>query len=130
MLAQRGTRRGGGGQARGGVPGASVFIIGPRAVVKARVTAVDASTGQLMMAVDGTTVKTQFPPAGVADVKQGDDVLLTVLLINTRLSTVSGPVTAVDSTSGAVTVATPDGPWTVTFSPDAVTGIKPGDQPS
>jgi len=61
-------------------------------------------------------------------VKPGDDVLVTVELIDTRVGAVAGAVTAVDPASGAVTVSTPGGPWTNTFLPGAIAGIKPGDQ--
>jgi hypothetical protein len=37
-------------------------------------------------------------------------------------------VTAVDAVTGAVTLSTPHGAWTPTFSPRAVAAVKPGDQ--
>jgi hypothetical protein len=37
-------------------------------------------------------------------------------------------VTAVDAVTGAVTLSTPHGAWTPTFSPRVVAAVKPGDQ--
>lgn len=117
MLAQRGGR-GGRGQGSPGI----------RALVKGRVTAVDSTLGRVTLAIGGAIVEAAFRPAMLADVKPGDDVLVTVELIDTRVGAVAGAVTAVDPASGAVTVSTPGGPWTNTFLPGAIAGIKPGDQ--
>jgi hypothetical protein len=117
MLAQRGGR-GGRGQGSPGI----------RALVKGRVTAVDSTLGRITLAIGGATLEAEFRPALLADVKPGDDVLVTVELIDTRVGAVAGAVTAVDPASGAVTVSTPGGPWTNTFLPGAIAGIKPGDQ--
>ena len=117
MLAQRGGR-GGRGQGSPGI----------RALVKGHVTAVDSTLGRITLAIGGATMEAEFRPALLADVKPGDDVLVTVELIDTRVGVVAGPVTAVDPASGAVTVSTPGGPWTNTFLPGAIAGIKPGDQ--
>ncbi|HUM18424.1 MAG TPA: hypothetical protein VL086_22215 [Candidatus Nitrosotalea sp.] len=117
MLAQRGGR-GGRGQGSPGI----------RALVKGHVTAVDSTLGRITLAIGGATLEAEFRPALLADVKPGDDVLVTVELIDTRVGVVAGPVTAVDPASGAVTVSTPGGPWTNTFLPGAIAGIKPGDQ--
>jgi hypothetical protein len=117
MLAQRGGR-GGRGQGSPGI----------RALVKGRVTAVDSTLGRVTLAIGGAIVEAEFRPALLADVKPGDDVLVTVELIDTRVGAVTGAVTAVDPASGAVTVSTPGGPWTNTFLPGAIAGIKPGDQ--
>jgi hypothetical protein len=114
MLAQRGGRG----------PGST----GIRALVKGRVTAVDSTLGRITLAIGGAIVEAEFRPAVLADVKPGDDVMVTVELIDTRVGAVTGAVTAVDPASGAVTVSTPGGPWTNTFLPGAVAGIKPGDQ--
>ena len=116
-LAQRGGR-GGRGQGSPGI----------RALVKGRVTAVDSTLGRVTLAIGGAIVEAEFRPAVLADVKPGDDVMVTVELIDTRVGAVAGAVTAVDAASGAVTVSTPGGPWTNTFLPGAVAGIKPGDQ--
>jgi hypothetical protein len=117
LLAQRGGH-GGRGQGSPGI----------RALVKGRVTAVDAGLGRITLAIGGAIVEAEFRPAVLADVKPGDDVMITVELIDTRVGAVAGAVTAVDPASGAVTVSTPGGPWTNTFLPGAVAGIKPGDQ--
>lgn len=117
MLAQRGGR-GGRGQGSPGI----------RALVKGRVTAVDSTLGRITLAIGGAIVEAAFRPAVLTDVKPGDDVMVTVELIDTRVGAVTGAVTAVDPASGAVTVNTPGGPWTNTFLPGAVAGIKPGDQ--
>jgi hypothetical protein len=117
MLAQRGGR-GGRGQGSPGI----------RALVKGRVTAVDAPLGRITLAIGGATLEAEFRPAVLADVKVGDDVMVTVELIDTRVGAVTGAVTAVDPASGAVTVSTPGGPWTNTFLPGAIAGIQPGDQ--
>ncbi len=117
MLAQRGGR-GGRGQGSTGI----------RALVKGRAIAVDSTLGRITLAIGGAVVEAEFRPAVLADVKPGDDVMVTVELIDTRVGAVTGAVTAVDPASGAVTISTPGGPWTNTFLPGAVAGIKPGDQ--
>jgi hypothetical protein len=117
MLAQRGSRGGRG-------PGSP----GIRALVKGRVTAVDSTLGRITLAIGGALVEAEFRPAVLADVKVGDDVMVTVELIDTRVGVVTGAVTAVDPASGAVTVSTPGGPWTNMFLPGAIAGIQPGDQ--
>jgi hypothetical protein len=116
MLAQRGGR---GGRGQGST--------GTRALVKGRVTAVDSTLGRITLAIGGVIVEVEFRPAVLAEVRPGDDVMVTVELIDTRVGAVTGAVTAVDPASGAVTVSTPGGPWTNTFLPGAVAGIKPGD---
>ncbi len=117
MLAQRGGR-GGRGQGSTGI----------RALVKGHVTAVDSTLGRITLAIGGALVEAEFRPAVLADVKVGDDVMVTVELIDTRVGAVTGAVTAVDPASGAVTVSTAGGLWTNMFLPGAVAGIKPGDQ--
>src|SRR5215467_8176112 len=119
IVAQRGGR---GGSGRG-VPPAGI-----RAIVQGRVTAVDPARSSITLAIGETTIETEFPPAMVAAVKPGDRVMVTIELIDTRLASIAGAVTAVDPGSGAVTLSTPSGPWTTTFSPGAVAAIKPGDQ--
>jgi len=117
LLAQRG-RGGGRGQ---GMPGI-------RTLVKGRVTAIDAALGRITLAIGGAVVEAAFHPAIVAGVHLGDDVMVTVELIDTRVGAITGAVTAVDPATGAVTIHTPSGPWTNTFVPGAVAGIKSGDQ--
>ncbi len=122
VVAQRGGRgfrgRGGRGQASAGV----------RTIVKGRVTSVDPAGRLITLTIGGTSVKVEFPPAVVQGAKPGDEVMVTVELINTRVGAVTGPVTAVDRASGAVTVSLPGGPWTNTFLPADTVGIQPGDQ--
>jgi hypothetical protein len=96
--------------------------------VKGRVIAVDPTLGRITLDIGGVTLEAAFRPALLAEVKPGDDVMVTVELIDTRVGAVTGAVTAVDPVSGAVTVSTPRGPWTNTFLPGAIAGIKPGDQ--
>ncbi|HYB42715.1 MAG TPA: hypothetical protein VEL75_13145 [Candidatus Methylomirabilis sp.] len=122
LLAQRG-----GGRRAPGQAGART-VGGLRAIVEGRVTAVDQETGHVTVSADGASVDAEFPRATVASVKPGDQVLVTVELIDTRVATVTGPVSAVDPATGAVTVTTASGPWTTKFSPGAVGAIKPGDQ--
>jgi hypothetical protein len=111
MLAQRGGR-GGRGQGSTGI----------RALVKGRAIAVDSTLGRITLAIGGAVVEAEFRPAVLADVKPGDDVMVTVELIDTRVGAVTGAVTAVDPASGAVTISTSGGPWTNTFLP----GPSPG----
>ena len=121
LVAQRG------GRGRGGAgPGQS--SAGIRAIVHGRVTAVDPVQGRVGLALGEANIETEFPPPVVATVKVGDRVMVTVELIDTRLAAVAGAVTAVDAASGTVTLGTSWGPWTTTFNPSAVAGIKPGDQ--
>lgn len=122
MVAQRGGRGFSGAGGRGQPPP------GIRAVVPGRVTAVDQAQGRITLAIGGASVEAEFPPAEVAAVKLGDRVMVTLELIDTRVAVVTGAVTAVDPVSGAVTLNTPQGPWTSTFAPGAVAGIRPGDQ--
>ena len=56
--------------------------------------------------------------------KPGDVVFITVNIIDTRIGTIAGSVTAVDPEKGLLTIATPGGSLTVTSS---VTTIQPGD---
>lgn len=88
----------------------------------------DSTLGRITLAIGGALVEAELRPAVLAEVKPGDDVMVTVELIDTRVGAVTGPVTPVDAASGAVTVSTPGGPWTNTFLPGAVAGMKPGDQ--
>jgi hypothetical protein len=118
MVAQRGGGRGTSGQSSAGI----------RTLVKGRVTAVDPATNRVTLALGSASVEAKFPAAVVADVTPGDNVFVTVELIDTRVGVVTGAVTAVDPASGAVTITTPGGPWTPTFSANAVGEIKPGDQ--
>ena len=120
LVAQRG------GRGRGGGPGQP--SAGIRAIVHGRVTAVDPAQGRVALAIGEANIEAEFPPPVVATVKVGDRVLMTVELIDTRLAAVAGAVTAVDAASGAVTLGTSRGPWTTTFNPGAVAGVKPGDQ--
>jgi hypothetical protein len=121
IVAQRGGRGGGGGGR--GQPSAGI-----RTIVQGRVTAVDPAQGSITLAIGETTVETEFPQTVVAAVKPGDRVMVTIELIDTRLASIAGAVTAVDPASGAVTLSTSAGPWTTTFSPGAVAAIRPGDQ--
>jgi hypothetical protein len=118
IVAQRGGGRGTRGQPSAGI----------RALVKGRVTAVDPATNHVTLALGSASVEAKFPAAVVADMKPGDDVFVTVELIDTRVGVVTGAVTAVDPASGAITITTPGGSWTPTFSSNAVGEIKPGDQ--
>ncbi len=120
LVAQRGGRRAPG---RGGPPAAPMAI---RSLVQGRVASVDPTSGSVVLALDGASVEARFAPAIVAGVRPGDDVFVTVELIDPRRAVVRGAVTAVDPPRGAVTVATPRGPWTVTFSSGAVSDIEPG----
>lgn len=121
MIAQRGGR---GGAAGGrGQPAAGI-----RAIVQGRVTVVDPAQARITLAIGEANVEAEFPPAVVAAVKPGNRVMVTVELIDTRLAAITGAVTAVDPASGAVTLSTPGGPWTNTFAPGAVAGLRPGDQ--
>ena len=120
-VAQRGGRGGGGGGR--GVPSAGI-----RAIVQGRVTGVDPARSSITLAIGETVIETEFPPAVVGTVKPGDRVMVTVELIDTRLASITGAVTAVDASSGAVTLSTSGGPWTTTFSPGAIAAIRPGDQ--
>ncbi|HXJ79845.1 MAG TPA: hypothetical protein VMS64_14325 [Candidatus Methylomirabilis sp.] len=118
MLAQRGGRGfGGRGQPSPGI----------RTLVEGRVTGVDSAQNRISLAVGGARVEAEFPPAVVAGAKQGDRVFVALELIDTRLGAVAGAVISVDPASGAVALNTPQGPWTNTFSPAAIAGIKPGD---
>src|SRR5258705_5438465 len=116
MLAQRGGR-GGRGQGSPGI----------RALVKGRVTVVDSTLGRITLAIGGAIVEAAFRPAVLTDVKPGDDVMVTVELIDTRVGAVTGAVTAVDPASRAVTGHTPGGPLTDTVLPGAVAGVKPSE---
>ncbi len=121
LIAQRGGHFGG----RGGRGQASAGI---RTLVTGRITAVDATQNHITLAIGAASVQVEFPPAVVAAAKPGDQVMVTVELIDTRVGTVTGPVTAVDPASGAVTVSLPGGPWTNTFLPADIGAIKLGDQ--
>jgi hypothetical protein len=122
IVAQRGGRgfRGAGGRGH--------LSAGIRTIAPGNVTAVDPERGRITLTVGGATVEAEFPAAVVATVKPGDRVMLTLELIDTRVGVVAGPVTAVDPVTGAVTLNTPHGAWTTTFSPLAVAAIRPGDQ--
>ncbi len=124
LLAQRG------GAGRGGVGGRrgpGVAPAGIRTLVEGHVTAIDAASGAATLDLAGTAVEARFPAERIGGMKPGDTVFVTVELIDTRLATVSGAVTAVDAATGAVTVATPRGPWTLSFSPGAVRDVATGD---
>lgn len=88
ILAQRGGR-GARGQGSAGI----------RALVKGRVIAVDPTLGRITLD-SGATLEAAFRPALLAEVKPGDDVMVTVELIDTRVGAVTGAVTAVDPVSG------------------------------
>lgn len=122
LVAQRGGHLGG-GRARGGQAS-----MGIRALVEGRITAIEAASGRVTLELGGTVVQAQFSRDRTVGMQAGDKVFVTVELIDTRLATVTGAITAVDAASGAVTVATPRGPWTLPFSPGAVRDIAPGDQ--
>ena len=122
MVAQRGGR-GFGGAGRRGETSAGI-----RALTPGNITAVDRERGRITLAVGGATVEAEFPASVVATAKPGDRVMLSLELIDTRVGAVAGPVTAVDPVSGAVTLSTPQGAWTTTFSPRAVAAVRPGDQ--
>jgi hypothetical protein len=112
-------RRGGGRQP--GTPSDA------RTLVRAKVTAVDPTSGRVEMAADGLTLTATFPPAVVAELHPGHIVFVTVDVIDTRLATVAGSITSVDEAKGTAAVATPGG--TVTLSPSgaALSGMTAGD---
>jgi len=60
---------------------------GIRALVKARVTAVDSALGRITLAIGGATVEAEFPPAPLADVKPGDDAAIDWRISPSALST-------------------------------------------
>ncbi len=116
-------QRGGGG--RGGRGGG--ISPGIRALVHGRITALDAASGRITVTVEGQSLTARVSPAALATLTRGDDVFLTVELIDPRFDAVAGPVTAVDRASGRVTVRTPSGPWTTAFAPEAIGDVRPGD---
>src|SRR5438477_11451041 len=83
-----------------------------RTLVRARVTAVDVATGRIEMAAEGVTLGASYPPAVVAEAKPGDVVFVTVSVIDTRVSTVTRSIPALDQANGTATVAPPGGPPT------------------
>src|SRR5258705_12225411 len=117
MLAQRGGR-GGRGQGSPGI----------RALVKGRVTVVDSTLGRITLAIGGAIVEAAFRPAVLTDVKPGDDVMVTVELIDTRVGAVTGAVTALDPASGAVPGHTARGPWAYPLFSGGGPGLKPCDR--
>jgi hypothetical protein len=99
-----------------------------RTLVRAKVTAVDPSTGRIEMTGAGLTLSAVFPPAVVADVKPDDVVFVTLDVIDTRVATVRGWIAAVDQTKGTAVVNTPGGTLTLSPSATALAGMKPGDE--
>ena len=114
-------RRGGGGREPGTPSDA-------RMLVRAKVTAVDPTSGRVDMAADGLTLTATFPPAVVAELQPGHVVFVTVDVIDTRLATVTGSIAAVDEAKGTAAVTTSGGTLTLTPSGPALRGMKAGDE--
>jgi len=114
-------QRGGAGE-RPGTPADA------RTLVRAKVTAVDRSSGRIEMTGAGLTLSAVFPPAVVADAKPDDIVFVTLDVIDTRVATVRGSVAAVDQAKGTAVVSTPGGTLTLSPSATALAGMKPGDE--
>jgi hypothetical protein len=112
-------RRGGGRQ-----PGTAGDM---RTLVRAKVTAVDPTSGRVDMAADGLTLSATFPPAVVAELRPGHIVFVTVDVIDTRLATVAGSISGIDEAKGTAAVATAGGTVTLTPSGPALGGMKAGD---
>jgi hypothetical protein len=99
-----------------------------RTLVRAKVTAVDGQTGRVDMTADGLTLAATFPPAVVAELQPGHIVFVTIDVIDARLATVAGSISAVDEAKGTAAVTTPGGTLTLAPSGRALSGMKLGDE--
>ena len=116
----------GAGPRRQGGAGATVPTEA-RSLMRARVTSVDATTGRIALAGDGTTLDAVFAPSVAAGVRLSDVVFVTLNVIGSRRAAVTGSVTSIDAERNTATLALPQGRVTVQSASVKEGDLQPGD---
>ncbi len=123
LLAQRHGARGGTGRRalRGSGTQANIGVI------RGKVTAVDEASGSVTVQTEGGSFTATFAADTLKRTKVGDEVIVALEIINTRIGAIAGPVSRVEPESGNVTVQTASGSLTLNFPSYAVRDLRQGD---